>query len=94
VLIDTGATSLTVTEPFAQKLLAQGFAHEGPGETVKLADGSERDGRTVIIGTVTIGSHVLRDVCAGVTPDGADMLLGLPLLTRSGASPSTASTIS
>jgi predicted aspartyl protease len=65
VLLDTGATSLTVTEPLAERLLAQGFAHEGPGVTVMLADGSEHHGRTIIIDTVTIGSHVLRDVPAG-----------------------------
>jgi clan AA aspartic protease (TIGR02281 family) len=84
VLLDTGATNLTVTEPLAERLLAQGFAHEGPGGTATLADGSEREGRTVIIDSVTIGSHVLRDVRAGVTPDGADMLLGLPLLNQIG----------
>lgn len=84
VLIDTGATSLTVTEPLAQRLLAQGFAHEGPEVTTTLADGSEREERTVLIDSVTIGSHVLRDVRAGVTPDGADMLLGLPVLNQIG----------
>jgi clan AA aspartic protease (TIGR02281 family) len=84
VLLDTGATNLTVTEPLAERLLAQGFAHEGPEVTVTLADGSERDGRTIIIDAVTIGSHVLRDIHAGVTPDGAEMVLGLPVLNQIG----------
>jgi hypothetical protein len=84
VLIDTSTTNLTVTEPLAERLLAQGFAREGPGVTVTLADGSERDRRTIIIDTVTIGSHVLRDVHAGVSPDGADMVLGLPVLNQIG----------
>ena len=84
VLLDTGATNLTVTEPLAQRLLAQGLAHAGPGATSTLADGSRHEGRTVVIDSVTIGSHVLRDVRAGVTPDGADMLLGLPLLNQIG----------
>jgi clan AA aspartic protease (TIGR02281 family) len=84
VLLDTGATSLTVTEPLAERLLAQGFAQEGPKATATLADGSAREGRTIIIDSVTIGSHVLRDVRAGVTPDGADMLLGLPMLNQIG----------
>jgi len=44
VLLDTGATNLTVTEPLAERLVAQGFAHEGPSVTVTLADGSERNG--------------------------------------------------
>ena len=39
---------------------------------------------TIIIDTVTIGGHVLRDVPAGVTPDGADMVLGLPVLNQIG----------
>jgi clan AA aspartic protease (TIGR02281 family) len=84
VLIDTGATSLTVTEPLAQRLLAQGFADEGPRVAVTMADGSEREGRTIIVDRVTIGGHVLHSVRAGVTPDRADMLLGLPLLTQIG----------
>jgi clan AA aspartic protease (TIGR02281 family) len=84
VLIDTGSTSLTVSESLADRLLTQHLAHEGPEVTVGLADGSEHSERTIVIDKVTIGSHALHDVRAGVTPDGADMLLGLPLLNQIG----------
>jgi predicted aspartyl protease len=63
---------------------AQGFAHEGPGVTVTMADGFEREEQTVIIDSVSIGSHVLHSVRGAVTPDGADMLLGRPLLNQIG----------
>ena len=84
VLLDTGASILTVTEPLADRLLAQGFAHEGVRMAFTLADGSKREGRSILIDNVTICSYVLHDVPAGVTPEGADMLLGLPLLNRIG----------
>jgi clan AA aspartic protease (TIGR02281 family) len=84
MLVDTGSTSLTVNESIAHRLLARGLAREGQKETVTLADGSEREEQDIIIDTVTIGSHVLHDVVAGVSPDGADMLLGLSALNTIG----------
>jgi predicted aspartyl protease len=47
-----------------------------------MANGSEREWRTIIVDRVTIGGHVLHSVRAGIIPDRADMLLGLPLLTQ------------
>jgi clan AA aspartic protease (TIGR02281 family) len=84
VLIDTGATDLTVTESLAARLLERGVAHEGPGGTVTLADGSIHHERNIIIDDVSIGSHILHNVIAGVTSDDGDMLLGLPLLNTIG----------
>jgi clan AA aspartic protease (TIGR02281 family) len=84
VLIDTGSTHLTVTESLAGRLLAQGNAHEGPGGTVTLADGSTHSGRNIIIDDVSIGAHVLHNIVAGVGPDNADMLLGMSLLNQIG----------
>ena len=71
MLVDTGSTGLTVNESLAQRLLARGLAHEGPQGIATLADGSQREQQSVIIDTVTIGSHVLHDVLAGVSPDGS-----------------------
>jgi clan AA aspartic protease (TIGR02281 family) len=84
MLVDTGSTGLTVNESLAQRLLARGLAHEGPQGIAMLADGSQREFQSVIIDTVTIGSHVLHDVHAGVSPDGSDMLLGLSVLNKIG----------
>ena len=84
MLVDTGSTSLTVNESLAQRLLARGLAQEGPQGIATLADGSQREQQNVIIDTVTIGSHVLHDVLAGVSPDGSDMLLGLSVLNKIG----------
>jgi len=84
MLVDTGSTRLTVNESLAQRLLARGLAHEGPQGIATLADGSQREQQSVIIGTVTIGSHVLHGVLAGVSPDGSDMLLGLWVLNKIG----------
>jgi predicted aspartyl protease len=60
------------------------LAHEGPQGIATLADGPQREQQSVIVDTVTIGSHVLHDVLAGVSPDGSPMLLGLPVLNKIG----------
>jgi hypothetical protein len=75
---------LTVTESLAARLPERGVAHEGPGGSATIADGSTVHERTIVIDVVSIGAHILHDVHAGVVPDDADMLLGLPLLNAIG----------
>ena len=84
MLIDTGATDVTVSESLAQALLSRGEADEGPSAQVQLADGSTTTTRNISVHTFKIGDNVLRDVSAGVTPDGTDMLLGFPVLNQIG----------
>ncbi len=84
MLIDTGATDVTVSESLAQELLSRGEADEGPSAQVQLADGTTTTARNIYVHTLRIGDNVLRDIRAGVTPDGTDMLLGFPVLNQIG----------
>jgi clan AA aspartic protease (TIGR02281 family) len=84
MLIDTGATKPTVSESLAQELLSRGEAAEGPQARVQLADGSTIIARIIYVHTFKIGDKILRDIEAGVTPDGTDMLLGFPVLNQVG----------
>jgi predicted aspartyl protease len=84
MLIDTGCTSMTVSEVIANDLLAHGEAEVLPDGQVQFADGSEHAVRQARIHQIRIGGRTLNDVVAGVTPNGADMLLGFPVLNQWG----------
>jgi hypothetical protein len=56
--VDTGATSGQVPAAFADALIADGAGTEGEQETFKIADGSSRTSRTIIITNVNIGGHI------------------------------------
>ena len=83
-ILDTGATSMTVTSDMAAELVKTGHAEPNGSETVTYADGSAHPVQTVTIDTVRVGTHVLHDVHASVTPMGAPMLLGLDVLKSIG----------
>jgi predicted aspartyl protease len=82
MLVDTGATGMTVSESIADSLIANGQATEAAAEMVGLAGGVKREFRQVDISSVTVGGHVVTNVHAGVVPDGSDMLLGLGVLAK------------
>ena len=84
MLLDTGASISSVTTSFADQLLASGQAMELPPELVGMADGSSRMERRISVNSLTIGQHTRIDVPMTVSPDGADMLLGLPVLKAIG----------
>jgi hypothetical protein len=84
MLIDTGCTSMTVSEAIANDLLAHGEAETLPDQLVQFADGSQHVERHLRIHQIRIGGRALNGVLAGVTPDGADMLLGFPVLNQWG----------
>jgi hypothetical protein len=80
MLVDTGCTYMTVTENIADQLLASGQARRGEDGQSTMADGSTRTQASIIINNMTVGGHVLRNVWAGVSPNGAEMLLGFKVL--------------
>ena len=82
MLVDTGATGMTVSETIANWLVANGQATNGSTDHATLAGGVQKDFRGIDIGSVSVGGHVVRNVHAGVVPDGADMLLGLGVLAE------------
>jgi gag-polyprotein putative aspartyl protease len=82
MVIDTGAIGMTVTETVANWLVSNGQATNGPNEKHALADGVEKDFKTIDIGTLNVAGHEIHNVRAGVSPDSASMLLGLPILAQ------------
>jgi hypothetical protein len=79
MLVDTGATTGQVPTAFADALIADGAATEGEQETFKIADGSSRTSRTIIIANVNIGGHVVHNIQFGVVD--ATPLLGFNALS-------------
>ena len=83
MVVDTGATSMTVTETVANQLVDHGLASfTGNVVTVTLADNSTRNEREIIINVVTVGVHSANNVIAHVASDGSEMLLGHLVLAR------------
>jgi hypothetical protein len=82
MVIDTGAIGMTVSQTVADWLVSNGHATTGPSEKKVLADGGAKEFKTIDIDTLNIAGHELHKVHAGVTPDGAGMLLGLPILAQ------------
>jgi hypothetical protein len=81
MLLDTGATDMTVTRHLADVLLANGEAKPMGSGQAKIADGSIVNEQQISINRVKIGSHVFIGVPAGVVENNkADMLFPLSLL--------------
>jgi clan AA aspartic protease (TIGR02281 family) len=84
MLIDTGATSLSIPKSVANELLRRGEASlDDPGQ-VTIADGSTRAENLIRIDTVRVGNRIVHDVVAGVSPEQAAPLLGFPVLNQAG----------
>jgi hypothetical protein len=84
--LDTGATNMTVTQATAGNLLHDGQADRGPNGVVRLADGSRQITQTIVIHEVTVANRTTNNVRAVVVPDGAEMLLGMSVLSALGVS--------
>jgi clan AA aspartic protease (TIGR02281 family) len=84
MLLDTGASSSTVTEAVAEALIRSGHARWAGVAQYSMADGSVRSVQTIVINEMRIGSHVVRNVKAGVNPNKAEMLLGFSVLKSIG----------
>jgi clan AA aspartic protease (TIGR02281 family) len=84
MILDTGATTSTVTEAVADVLVRSGYARWVGEEQYSMADGSVKSALTILINEMRIGGHVVRNVKAGVTPNRADMLLGFSVLKAIG----------
>jgi hypothetical protein len=81
-LIDTGTSSMAVPQNIADRLIANGEATEGELGESTYADGSTHTNRTIIIHSLTLGSHVVNNVYAGVSPNSGGTLLGFAVLNR------------
>jgi predicted aspartyl protease len=82
MVVDTGAYGMTVTETVAAWLLSNGHATSAPAEKKVLANGETKEFKSVDIDTLNIAGREIHKVRAGIVPDGAGMLLGLPILAQ------------
>jgi hypothetical protein len=82
VLLDTGATNLSINETIAGQLIASSDATEGEPVRVVMADNSTQTLRTVVIGTLTVRNHSMHNVRAAVEPGDAEPLLGMAILNQ------------
>ena len=83
-LVDTGATRVTVTESFAQRL--QLDVATLPEAEFTMADGRKTKGHTVMFHTMSVGDARAEDIAAAVLPgeigEPVDGLLGMSFLRR------------
>ena len=84
MLLDTGASELSVTQSVAYTLVSNGEAIWGPSVEVTLADGSSHMERVILIGRVMLGGLTITRVPASVASEGGMMLLGMGVLRRFG----------
>jgi hypothetical protein len=87
MMVDTGANVSSISESLADRLIASGHATEGDPVTVTLADGSQRENRTIVVDHVWVGHEHgggRAQVTMGVAPDDTDQLLGYPLIDAIG----------
>jgi len=84
MVIDTGATGLSIPRLVAERLVLRREAIESDGAILTLANGGRERRRGIRVWAVSVGSHTLRDVYATVAPHPSEPLLGFPVLNQLG----------
>jgi clan AA aspartic protease (TIGR02281 family) len=84
-ILDTGATSVSLSEREAEQLVARGEAH-WTGETGSFGDanGHQHSSRFLVIHRLTIGNATLSNVEASTAAGNAPFLIGMSALKRLG----------
>lgn len=83
--VDTGAGMSSIAKGLADKLIAEGHATEKGEQRFIMANGSIDVEKVIVIDSIAVGSHTVNHVEMSVVPDnGANMLLGLPVLNSIG----------
>jgi clan AA aspartic protease (TIGR02281 family) len=84
MLLDTGATVMSLNESVADSLVAKGEAERTVDTTMTMADGHHATVHQIIVHDIKIGAHTLHNVRATITPENAEMLLPFPVLNQLG----------
>lgn len=84
MVIDTGATGLSIPTWIAERLLSRREAVEAQSAILTLANGQEERRRGIKVWSVSVGGHALLDVYATVAPHAAEPLVGFPVLNQLG----------
>jgi hypothetical protein len=81
MLLDTGATTCLITDAIAARLVGDGYAVWQANSRFRMADGTVQNMPMVLIRELRIGSHVVRNVAAGVSSSNA-VLLAFPVVNN------------
>jgi clan AA aspartic protease (TIGR02281 family) len=85
MVLDTGASAISLNSSTAEALVARGEAQWGQPITVSMADGREQSERTITINTVSIGGYTRQRVPAMVhNDDNGNELFGVAVLNSAG----------
>ncbi len=84
MVIDTGATGLSLPKWVADRLLLRREAIESESALLTLANGSREMRRGIQVWSVSVGGHTLIDVYATVAPHASEPLVGFPVLNQVG----------
>jgi hypothetical protein len=84
MLIDTGATLVSLPQNIADQLVSVGDATVVDQGSFKIADGTSHTQNIIDIGKFTIGGHTLYHIKASVGPSDSMMLLGTNVLNTFG----------
>lgn len=84
MLLDTGATIVSIPQDFADQLISIGEAVVVTQGQFTIADGTTSTKNVIDIGKFTIGGKTIYHIRASVGPNGAMMLLGTNVLNRFG----------
>jgi predicted aspartyl protease len=85
MLIDTGASFMTVGAEIADELIEDGTGYYN-GETMEgqLADGSVVEKRVMVVKSFVLGTHTLKNIKVAVMDAGAMPLLPFSMLSKIG----------
>ena len=84
-VLDSGASEVQIPVDVVMTLLRANTINKNDfldGTVYKLADGSSVKGERFVLRKVQIGEHALNNVTAGISPMGAELLLGQSVLAR------------
>jgi Aspartyl protease len=85
MIIDTGASAMSIPRSFAAELFSRGIATEDGTMKMCIADGTCADQVRFWISKITIGSRTFEHVEGVVAPDAAMMLLPFNVITATGS---------
>jgi predicted aspartyl protease len=85
MVIDTGASIMSVSASLAGLLLRNGLAVENGRMLIRQADGMATSKERISVNALTVGGLVVRNVPAIINPDNVEMLLPFSFLANAGS---------
>ena len=87
-LIDTGANVIQIPQEIYEKLIKHGTIGQNDHLQMsysEFADGSRKKQKNIVLSSVKVGSHLVKNVRAAISAKGTTPLLGTPVLDQLGS---------